>query len=77
MFIDTDRYLQPSNAFVHYWMRFNNPKAQGLHDASWRWNFGGDIYKTNGSHGCVNLPYSLAESIYNNISVGTPVICYY
>ena len=61
---------------VSFWMPFIG-NSIGLHDASWRWNFGGDIYKTNGSHGCVNLPYSLAESIYNNISVGTPVICYY
>ena len=61
---------------VSFWMPFIG-NSIGLHDASWRWNFGGDIYKTNGSHGCVNLPYSLAQSIYNNISVGTPVICYY
>lgn len=61
---------------VSFWMPFIG-NSIGLHDASWRWNFGGDIYKTNGSHGCVNLPYSLAQSIYDNISVGTPVICYY
>ena len=61
---------------VSFWMPFIG-NSIGLHDASWRWNFGGEIYKTNGSHGCVNLPYSLAQSIYNNISVGTPVICYY
>lgn len=61
---------------VSFWMPFIG-NSIGLHDASWRWNFGGDIYKTNGSHGCVNLPYSLAQEIYNNISVGTPVICYY
>lgn len=61
---------------VSFWMPFIG-NSIGLHDASWRWNFGGDIYKTSGSHGCVNLPYSLAQEIYNNISVGTPVICYY
>ncbi|MGN0144114.1 MAG: L,D-transpeptidase family protein [Clostridium sp.] len=61
---------------VSFWMPFIG-NSIGLHDASWRSNFGGEIYKTNGSHGCVNLPYSLAEQIYENISVGTPVICYY
>lgn len=61
---------------VSFWMPFIG-NSIGLHDASWRWNFGGDIYKNNGSHGCINLPYSLAQTIYDNISVGTPVICFY
>ena len=39
---------------VDYWMPFN--KNIGLHDASWRSSFGGELYKTSGSHGCVNLP---------------------
>ena len=26
----------------------------GFHDASWRDEFGGDIYLTDGSHGCIN-----------------------
>ena len=60
---------------VSYWMPFNN--GIGIHDANWRSVFGGEIYKTDGSHGCVNSPYSLAQTIYNNISVGTPVVCYY
>ena len=60
---------------VSYWMPFNN--NIGMHDASWRKSFGGNIYKTNGSHGCINLPYSVAEEIYGYIEKGTPVICYY
>ena len=28
----------------------------GIHDASWRDTFGGTIYKTSGSHGCINVP---------------------
>lgn len=65
-------YISP----VSFWMPFIK-NSIGLHDASWRSEYGGEIYKTNGSHGCINLPYSLAQSVYNNISVGTPVICYY
>jgi lipoprotein-anchoring transpeptidase ErfK/SrfK len=38
--------------------------------------FGGSIYETNGSHGCVNMPYIVAKSIFDNIDVNTPVICY-
>ncbi|MBE6049300.1 MAG: peptidoglycan-binding protein [Clostridium sp.] len=60
---------------VKYWMPFNG--GIGLHDASWRDSFGGSIYKTSGSHGCVNLSYNLAKTIYNNIKEGTPIICYY
>ena len=48
----------------------------GIHDASWRNKFGGEIYKTGGSHGCVNSPYEVAKAIFDNIEVGTPVVCY-
>lgn len=59
---------------VSYWMPFNG--GIGMHDASWRSSFGGSIYKTNGSHGCINLPYSAAKTIYENIAKGMPVLCY-
>ena len=55
-------------------MPFNN--GIGMHDAKWRSSFGGAIYKTGGSHGCINLPPSVAKTIFDNISAGTPVICY-
>lgn len=60
---------------VSFWMPFTG--NYGLHDAPWRSEFGGEIYKTGGSHGCVNLPYSVAQAIYNNAYVGVPVILYY
>ena len=60
---------------VNYWMPFYG--NYGMHDATWRGSFGGDIYLTNGSHGCINLPFSMAEQIYNYVSTGFPVICYY
>lgn len=59
---------------VSYWMPFN--KNIGLHDAGWRSSFGGELYKTSGSHGCVNLPPEAAKKIYEIIETGTPVICY-
>lgn len=59
---------------VNFWMPFN--RGIGLHDAGWRVEFGGEIYKTGGSHGCVNLPYDVAKAIYDNISSGDTVICY-
>ena len=60
---------------VSYWMPFNG--GIGLHDANWRGGFGGSIYKTSGSHGCVNLPPSVAKTIYEGISAGDPVLCYH
>ncbi len=48
----------------------------GLHDAPWRSQFGGSIYKKSGSHGCVNLPLSMAESIYEYVEKGMAVIVY-
>ena len=59
---------------VKYWMPFNC--NIGIHDASWRGSFGGAIYKSDGSHGCVNAPLYLAKKIYENIEPGTPVVCY-
>ncbi len=61
-------------SFVNYWMPFN--LGQGLHDASWRGKFGGNIYYNRGSHGCVNLPLKIAKSIFENIDVGTAIIVY-
>lgn len=60
---------------VSYWMPFNGDV--GMHDATWRASFGGTIYLTNGSHGCVNLPLSSAAKIYEYMETGFPVICYY
>ena len=59
---------------VDFWMPFNG--GIGLHDAQWRSSFGGDIYLTNGSHGCINLPRDAAELIYNTVTIGYPVVCY-
>ena len=60
---------------VNYWMPFNG--NVGMHDATWRAAFGGDIYLDGGSHGCINLPLGKAKEIYAYISTGFPVICYY
>ena len=59
---------------VTYWMPFSG--NVGVHDASWRTEFGGNMYLLDGSHGCVNTPYSQAEIIYQNIDIGAPVVVY-
>lgn len=59
---------------VNYWMPF--VYGQGLHDMEKRTEFGGEIYKTNGSHGCVNLPKDQAKIIFDTIAKGYPIILY-
>ena len=60
---------------VNFWMPFNG--GIGMHDLTSRKAFGGDIYKKNGSHGCINLPYSAAQKIYETIDKGYCVLVYY
>lgn len=60
---------------VDYWMPFYG--GVGIHDAdTWRTAYGGDIYQWSGSHGCINTPTAQAAVIFENIEVGTPVVCY-
>ena len=60
---------------VQYWMPFDG--GIGFHDASWRDEFGGDIYLTDGSHGCINMPSENAGILYDLIQYGVPIVCFY
>lgn len=60
---------------VKYFMPF--AYNVGIHDAGWRDKFGGEIYKKNGSHGCINVPPKIAKKLYQTLDTGTPVIAYY
>ena len=64
-----DDYL----VFVKYWISVVGDII-GLHDASWRENFGASFYVYGGSHGCVNTPEEAMAWIWNLIEDGTPVI---
>ena len=61
--------------WVNKWMRLTN-SGVGLHDAGWRRSFGGDIYKGNGSHGCINLPKQYAYELFKQVYTKMPVIIY-
>lgn len=52
------------SSFVNRWMRLTN-SGIGLHDATWRGAFGGNIYLHDGSHGCINLPKQFAYDLYD------------
>ena len=74
---DTNHDGEPDyKSHVDYWIPFIGNMV-GMHDAPWRSAFGGSIYKSNGSHGCINLPPSKAAELYSLIHVGDPVIVHW
>lgn len=73
---DKDRYLRGDGykSWVNFFIPFNG--GIGFHDASWRSTFGGNIYLYSGSHGCINMPYSAAKKLYENVTLDEKVIVY-
>lgn len=61
---------------VDYWMRITS-SGIGFHDATWQSSFGGNRYKSHGSHGCINMPYGAAKKLYGMVSVGTRTVIHY
>jgi hypothetical protein len=61
---------------VKYWMRITWGGV-GFHDATWQPAFGGNRYTFAGSHGCINMSYSDAQTLYGLLELGIPVISHY
>ncbi len=61
---------------VDFWMRVTW-SGIGFHDATWQPGFGGSLYQTIGSHGCINMPYGQAQALYGMLDWGTPVVIHY
>lgn len=74
---ERNRYLTGADyrSYVNYWLPFNWSGC-GIHDSSWRSQYGGNIYKTSGSHGCVNTPPGKAKIFFDNTFHGMPVVVY-
>ena len=72
-----DVYLKGDTFLDHvdYWIAFIGG-LYGIHDAQWRSEFGGTIYKKDGSHGCVNMPLNNMKKLYEKVKVGTAVNIY-
>ena len=67
----------PYDVPVDYWMSFIG-NAFGLHDNPNRSVFGWPwAFRDAGSHGCCNLPYAKAKSLYSMTVLGTPVIIHW
>ncbi len=69
------RHFKTTNVDVDFWLPFNG--GVGLHNATWRSSYGGTIFKTNGSHGCINTPYDAMKIVFENMEIGYPVVVYY
>ncbi|MBD5547383.1 MAG: L,D-transpeptidase family protein [Lachnospiraceae bacterium] len=74
---ETNRILRGEDyaSPVKYWIPVRG--AIGIHDASWRSKYGGEIYKTNGSHGCINTPLDKVAELYEMVEIGTPCVMFY
>ncbi len=67
--------------YVDYWIGFDDVQGNwkgggliGFHDASWRnGQFGGDIYLTDPSHGCINMPTDKVAALYDLVDIGTEI----
>ena len=71
------RLIGPTwNVHVNYWMGIDSSGYYGIHDAKWKKYFGGDVYKKDGSHGCINLPLEAMKFIFTNTALWTKVVIY-
>ncbi len=62
----------PWNDPVKFWMPFDG--GIGFHDSSWQtFPYGSDLYKTQGSHGCVHVPLAVIAALFDWAQVGTLV----
>ena len=69
------RLVGPNNewdVYVNWWIAFIGG-SHGFHDSSWRTEFGGNVWKYNPTHGCINLPRDKAYELYEWVEIGTPV----
>ncbi len=80
---ETERYLkgispetgEEYDSLVNWWFPINWSDV-GIHNSTWRTEFGGDIYQWNGSYACITVPDPMAITINDRIPIGTPVITY-
>lgn len=78
------------SSFVDFWIPYNggeglhdaefhtdyDSNGNVIRSHGWRnySDFGGDTYKNNGSHGCINLPHDAAKTIYDNVDYDTNIL---
>ncbi|MBF8808656.1 MAG: L,D-transpeptidase family protein [Enterococcus lacertideformus] len=60
---------------VNYWMPVDWTGV-GIHDSDWQPEYGGELWKTRGSHGCINTPPSVMKELFGMVERGTPVLIF-
>lgn len=60
---------------VDHWMPIDWTGV-GIHDSPWQPAYGGTLYQTVGSHGCVNTPPGIMTQLYDMADLGTPVLVF-
>ena len=71
-FTDQPEYV----TYITYWMPFID-NLIAIHDAPWRYTFGGEVYRNNGSHGCVNISEDHAAQLFDLSRVGDVVVVHH
>ena len=56
----------PYESPVNYWMPIDWTGV-GIHDSDWQPEYGGDLWKTRGSHGCINTPPSVMKELFGMV----------
>lgn len=75
---DYTMYGDYGSSYCQYFIRLT-PDGVGIHDASWQSAFGGNLYQTVGSHGCINTPLDAMMRLYDSLSSNiqsVPVVIY-
>lgn len=60
---------------VSYWMPVDWTGV-GIHDSDWQPAYGGELWKTRGSHGCINTPPNVMSQLFGMVEKGTPVVIF-
>ncbi|MFZ2876070.1 MAG: L,D-transpeptidase family protein, partial [Enterococcus aquimarinus] len=68
---DGSKYASP----VDYWLPIDWTGV-GIHDSDWQPAYGGELWRTVGSHGCINTPPGVMKELYEMVEVGTPVLVF-
>lgn len=60
---------------VSYWMPIDWDGV-GIHDSNWQSAYGGELWQSVGSHGCINTPPGVMGQLFDNVNTGTPVLIF-
>ena len=75
---DYTMYYEDGSAPCEYFIQITS-NGVGIHDST-RTSYGGQIYRTGGSHGCINTPFDVEKVIFDTLSemenYHIPVIIY-